>query len=245
MNDDARLLERVRDALRADPRIRFDEQPFTLGLLDGVLVMEGELADVAIKKLALCTAAGAIAGLGIVDRLCVEPAERMDDGMVRDLVRDALLEEPALSQCRLTVSGESGTEVERDPLEPAGWIDIQVADGIVTLDGEVPGLQQKRLAGVLAWWVPGSRDVVNAIGVTPPEDDNDDEITDAVRIALEKDPFVNPSQIRVTTSNAIVTLDGIVPTDAERDMAEHDAWYTIGVDDVTNRIAIGGAPAYP
>jgi hypothetical protein len=60
----------------------------------------------------------------------------------------------------------------------------------------------------------------------------------AVRIALEKDPFVNASQVRVTTRNAIVTLEGIVPKEGECEMAEFDAWYVFGVDRVENRIEV-------
>jgi osmotically-inducible protein OsmY len=35
-----------------------------------------------------------------------------------------------------------------------------------------------------------------------------------------------------------VTLTGLVPTDAEREMAEFDAWYVFGVDRVINQIAV-------
>jgi len=108
----------------------------------------------------------------------------------------------------------------------------------VTLDGEVPGLESKRLAGVLAWWVPGSRDVVNGLGVSPPEEDSDGATTDAVRQALEKDPFVNAAQIRVTTRGGAVTLEGVVPSEAEKEMAEADAWYVFGVGNVTDRLAV-------
>lgn len=86
---------------------------------------------------------------------------------------------------------------------------------------------------------PGSRDVINGLGVNPPEEDNDAEITDAVRLVLEKDPFVNPDQVRVATNNATITLDGLVPTASKRNMAEHDAWYVFGVENVVNRIAVG------
>lgn len=243
MDDKIALLERVRDALRADTRIRFDEERIVLAISNGDLVLEGDLADVGVKRRVLRRAASVFQGRGIVDRLHVRPAAPMEDGMIRDLVRDALIEEPALSQCRLTVWSKGAAELVRDPPAASGSIDIRVEDGVVTLDGEVPGLQQKRLAGALAWWVPASRDVVNGIGVTPPEEDNDDEITDAVRLVLEKDPFVNPDQVRVTTKNSAVTLDGIVPTEAERDMAEHDAWYVFGVDDVVNRLEVGGPAA--
>lgn len=109
-----------------------------------------------------------------------------------------------------------------------------VEDGVVTLDGELPTRAHKRLAGVLAWWVPGTRDVVDGMGVLSPEQDNDGEITDAVRMALEKDPFVDVGQIRVTSKANAVTLQGLVWSRAERHMAESDAWYVFGVAEVTN-----------
>jgi osmotically-inducible protein OsmY len=96
----------------------------------------------------------------------------------------------------------------------------------------------KRLAGVLAWWVPGTRDVVNGLEEVPAEEDNDNELTDAVRLALEKDPFVNAVKIRVTTQDWIVTLDGLVPNETMKQMAERDAWYVLGVKKVDNRIQV-------
>ena len=106
------------------------------------------------------------------------------------------------------------------------------------LNGRVSSLSQKRLAGVLAWWVPGSRDVVNGLEVLPPEEDNDDEVTEAVRIVLEKDPFVNAAQIRVSAASYVVTLSGLVSTEKEREMAESDAWYVFGVDKVINKLEV-------
>jgi len=187
----------------------------------------------------LRTAAAVIAPQPIIDRLHVRPAQPMAGGMIGDLVRDALVEEPALANCRIRLWDKGQPELISDPISASGAIDIRVAEGVVTLDGEVPGLGHKRLAGALAWWVPGSRDVINGLGVAPPEEDSDAEITDAVRLVLEKDPFVNPDQVRVTTSNATVILEGLVPTESERDMAEHDAWYVFGVENVVNRIAVG------
>jgi osmotically-inducible protein OsmY len=163
----------------------------------------------------------------------------MGDGQIRDLVRDALLEEPAFAELTLKLRIAGRAELVREP--PAAsrdWIEVAVEDGVVTLNGEVPGLGHKRLAGVLAWWVPGCRDVVNGLAESPAESDSDDQITDAVRIALEKDPFVNASQIRAATSGRVVTLRGLVPTDSEREMAEADAWYVLGVEEVINELAV-------
>ena len=72
----------------------------------------------------------------------------------------------------------------------------------------------------------------------PPEEDNDDELIDAVRLVLEKDPFVNASKIRVNSKDWTVTLEGLVPNETMRQMAERDAWYVLGVKRVINRIEV-------
>ena len=230
-------LSQVRSALRSEPRVNPAYGSIHLEFSNGDLAMEGEVPNVAVKKLALEQAAAVPAVAHIVDRLHVAPAERMMDGQIRDLVRDALLQEPALQECTVREWVKGTLEVARAPTASRGTIDIRVDNGVVTLDGDVPGLAHKRIAGVLAWWVPGSRDVINGLGVTPPEDDNDLELADAVRMALEKDRFVNAGQIRIAARDSVVTLSGIVPTESERDMAEFDAWYVFGVDRVVNRIA--------
>ena len=99
-------------------------------------------------------------------------------------------------------------------------------------------MTSKRLAGVMAWWVPGVRDVVNGIEVEPPEEDSPDMIEEAVRVALEKDPLVNASQIRVGVRNTWVRLTGAVAANAEREAAERDAWCILGVDNVLNEIEV-------
>jgi osmotically-inducible protein OsmY len=115
---------------------------------------------------------------------------------------------------------------------------VEVANGVVTLNGQVSSLSNKRLAGVLVWWVPGTRDVINGLEEVPPEQDNDDELTDAVRCVLEKDPFVNASKIRVSCKDWVVTLEGLVPTETMREMAEQDTWYVLGVKTVINKIVV-------
>jgi osmotically-inducible protein OsmY len=151
----------------------------------------------------------------------------------------ALLQEPAFSTCAISarLRGSGETPGESTP-GPAGHIHVDVEDGVVTLNGQVSSLSHKRLAGVLAWWVPGSRDVINGLEEVPPEKDNDDEITDAVRLMLEKDPFVKSDQIHVGTTNSVVTLEGVVSSENARRMAEFDAWYVFGVDKVINDLGV-------
>jgi osmotically-inducible protein OsmY len=233
------VVKEVRAAFEHEPRINLHQYPVTIACSDSDLVLEGEVDTIVAKKLALELAAAVPGVSGIVDRLRVAPAQPMGDGAIRDHVRDALLQEPVFEDCRIRVWEKNQLETCRDPSSiPAGDIEVAVEEGLVTLNGQVPSLSHKRLAGVLAWWVPGSRDVINGLDVVPPEEDNDDEITDAVGLVLEKDPFVNAAQIRVHTQNSIVTLEGVVANDTERAMAECDTWYVFGVDKVINTLAI-------
>jgi osmotically-inducible protein OsmY len=233
------IIKEVRAAFEREPRIGIHNMPVKLAVSEGVLTIEGETTSVAAKKLALEKAA-AVAGVsGIVDRLGVTPAEVMETGEIRNHLCDALVSEPAFSEYAILADVKGTLETVREPAsQTAGVIEVEVKDGMVTLNGEVGSLSHKRLSGLFAWWVPGSRDVVNGIAVVPFMEDNDGEVNDAVRLALEKDPFVNASQIRVSCRDRIVTLDGVVPSDYEREMAEDDAWYIFGVDGVINRLEV-------
>lgn len=231
-------IEAVRTALAAEARIDLAHHPIAVGLEGGVLTVEGELASVAAKKLALERAAALQGVRGVVDRLRVAPASRMSDAEIRDHVCLSLLAEPALAACAVRARVGDRVRALRQPPQARGGVEVAVSQGVVALDGEVPGLCQRRLAGVLAWWVPGTRDVVNGLEVVPPEEDSDGEITDAVRVALEADPLLDSDRIRVSTRRAVVTLAGVVPSEVQRKVAEDDAWYILGVDEVENRIAV-------
>jgi osmotically-inducible protein OsmY len=80
--------------------------------------------------------------------------------------------------------------------------------------------------------------VHNRLAVVPPEEDNDGELADAIRLVLELDVLVHADQIGVTVSERAVTLSGIVARADERRRAELDAWYVPGVREVFNRLAL-------
>jgi osmotically-inducible protein OsmY len=234
---DGNIVKQVEAALERDPHISLREHPLKIALdPDGALILEGELESIAAKKLALEHAAAIPGVIGIVDRLRIAPATPMGDGEIRDHVRNALLEEPAIAGCAIRIMNSGRWDISRelDAIAPRCSIDVMVDDGVVTLDGHVSSLSHKRLAGVLAWWVPGTRDVVNGLEVVPIREDSDDEIAEAVNLVLEKDPLIEADRILVTIRYAVVTLEGLVANRAESEMAEMDAWYVFGVDRVVN-----------
>lgn len=231
------VIREVRGALEYEPRINLHRFPVTIGFADGAVILEGEVERLAAKKLALERAAAVEGVRGVIDRLHVLPTERKGDGAIRDSLAAALLGQAELRDCRILTRAKGRLETLREA-GASGDLEFAVDGGIVTLDGRVVSLSHKRLAGVLAWWAPGCRDVVNSLDVQPPEHDTDDEVLDALRLVLEMDPLVQDSQVRASCRDYVVTLDGFVRTDTERRRAEDDAWCVFAVDDVVNRIEV-------
>ena len=175
---------------------------------------------------------------GVLDELRVRPAESIPDDEIYDLLRRALVEDPALTGCTIRGHIRGRLQIVHVPLTSVGQIDVAVTRGVVTLAGEVSSLAQKRLAGALAWWVPGTRDVINTLGVQPPEEDSDDAIRDAVRLVLDRDAAVHAAGIQVGSRDGVVTFEGTIPAASECMTAEHDAWYVWGVRDVVNHLTV-------
>ncbi len=233
------IIRQVRGALENEPRINLHRHPIRVDVADGAVVLEGEVEGIAAKKLALELAAAADGIRGVVDRLRIAVAERRGDGAIRTSLCDFLLGEVELRTCTIRAVAKGRVETLRDAgAQATGAIEVAVDDGVVTLEGTANSLSHKRVAGVLAWWTPGCRDVVNALAVVPAEEDNDAEVVDALRLVLEIDPFVRSDQIAVSCRNYVVTLEGCVRTEAERRRAEEDAWALFAVDRVVNRIEL-------
>jgi len=239
MTNATALHDKALTAIRSESRIGPHFKPLRLEIAeDGTATIEAEVKNVALKRLALERLAGTPGISAVIDRMHVAPAvPKSDDGILDDL-RKAFYDEPSFRVLAIKEAENSHLKLVRDAFEDGrGEIVFEVHDGVVILNGRVPGLTSKRLAGVLAWWVPGSRDVVNGIAVDPPEEDSPDLIEEAVRVALDKDPFVDAEQVRVGVRNRTVRLTGVLPRDA-RDAAEWDAWYVFGVDNVINEIEV-------
>lgn len=240
MNAQEAIVKRVRGLLERERRIDLHRHPIRIQVAAGAIVLEGEVEDIAAKKLALELAAGVGEVRGVVDRLRVIPAERRGDGAIRDALCESLLRVPELRNCGLRWRTRGRIETLRPGQgDGAGAIDVAIEDGVITLEGSMISLSHKRIAGVLAWWTTGCRDVVNSIDVSPPEEDTDDEVADALQLVFEMDPLLREQSIRIKVDNYVVTLSGRVRNEAQRRRAEFDAWALFAVDNVANRIEAG------
>jgi osmotically-inducible protein OsmY len=59
-----------------------------------------------------------------------------------------------------------------------------------------------------------------------------------VRLALEKDPYIDAGQTRVGLREQTVSLAGLLSSESQREMTDCDACYVFGVDKAVNRIEV-------
>lgn len=226
MSDEADAVKEFCARLERDVQVNLSRNPIKAELRGGALYLTGEVEDIVAKRRAAHLAVELHGRDSVQDLITVKPAQEREDGAIRNSLVQALLEESVFRRFGINVFSKGEMYIERDVRENGeGHLDLIIDNGVVTLSGEVWSLSHRRMAELIAWWVPGVRGVVNQIAINPPEVDTDDDITDSVRFALDKDPLVNSSQIRITTRDGLVTLEGLVPQPEERHMAEQDVWY--------------------
>lgn len=235
MNSAKGMTAAIRAALARDEAIDLQARTAVgVELCEGTVVLQGEVADVGVKR-RIAHRVATLSGVGsVLDQLRVTVTRPRSDSAIAETLHARLASEPVFGGYRLqlrdepAVTGEAGGRSVR----------VGVDDAVVTLAGEVESLSHRRFADVLAWWTPGVADVDNRLLVRPPEEDNDHEITDALRLVFEKDPSVNAGQIHVETRAGTVRLEGLVHSEEQKRHAELDAWCILGVHDVDNRIAV-------
>jgi osmotically-inducible protein OsmY len=238
--NDTEPLKAIRSAFETEHRINVHRHPIRLRQDGGKLRLEGEVGSIAAKKLACRIAHRLGNGATVVDELRVIPAQARGDGEIGDAYGRSLAANEELKHGTIREQRRGHLETWHESRDPESGADIEfsVSDGVITLKGTVISLTHQRIAEVLAWWTPGCRGVVNMLAVEPPEEDNDDELADAIRLVLEMDPVIDEPQVGVETASGDVTLSGVLRSERQKHMAENDAWAVPGVIEVNNRISL-------
>jgi osmotically-inducible protein OsmY len=132
-----------------------------------------------------------------------------------------------------------GEEIRWDPKVDAEAVAVSAKDGVVTLRGTVGSFHQKREATKAAERVRGVVEVDNQLDVKIMTDQRraDAEIRGDVLQALMLDAWV-PASVDATVSEGIVTLDGAVEHQYQRDEAVHVTGNVRGVVAVENEIEL-------
>jgi osmotically-inducible protein OsmY len=150
---------------------------------------------------------------------------------------------------------KSDKELQRDVIDELAWepsidaaqIGVAVADGIVTLTGQVRSLAEKWTAEHVAKRVGGVLAVANDIEVRLPDEHQrtDAEIAHVALKALEWDVWVPHHRVMVSVSDGMVKLEGEVDTQHQKQAAERVIRQLTGVKGVTNLLHVkaGVAPA--
>ena len=118
------LLKELHRAVGGNPRVDLRHIKLDLGQ-EGTVTLEGEVPDIATKRLALRGAAALPEVPGIVDRLHVRAAQTMSDAVVRDHVRDAIVQDDGLLAYEVRVrSGDHVDAIRGAPPDASGFIEI-------------------------------------------------------------------------------------------------------------------------
>jgi osmotically-inducible protein OsmY len=237
------VLKQVMAAFERESHLKLHHHPIHMSFNDGALTVAGEVPDIASKKRLLQLTRAHSDGTPLVDQLRVTANPPIGDGELRTHICERLAQAVDFRNCVICARVKGQLEVLRSTMDQAGVdgsgvIEVTVKDGVVTLTGQVISLSHRRLAGVMAWWVAGCRDVVNLLELMPDEADSDEEISEALHLVLETDPCVRAEQITINVENHRVTLAGWVPTEFESQQAEQDAWYLDAIESVVNRIEV-------
>jgi osmotically-inducible protein OsmY len=116
---------------------------------------------------------------------------------------------------------------------------IEVAEGIVSLIGEVGNAEELARVIDVATTVRGVRGIVNLLRIAPEAQQRDLRIVRQVMDRLAFAREIDDRMIRVMVANGTVVLLGAVATDAARHHAEQIATAIEGVAGVRNRLQVG------
>jgi len=124
-----------------------------------------------------------------------------------------------------------------DSLVPA-TVDAKVEDGFVTLTGTADRQYQRDEAEFVASNIVGALDLFNEIELTYPTPSADD-VQESITQAFKRHAALDADDLRISTLNGTVTINGTVSSWAEHDEALDAAWAAPGVTSVHDEMTVG------
>jgi osmotically-inducible protein OsmY len=119
-------------------------------------------------------------------------------------------------------------------------VDVQVANGCVTLSGNVERQQQKEEAERALRTLKGITGIHNEIAVHASTGLGD---VKAIEAALKRNAIVDSNHVKVHVVHGVPSLRGSVRTHVEYEEAIHAAWGAPGVNKIESHLTIGSVRA--
>ncbi len=227
-SQDAATTSKVKTALLLSKHVSaFDIKTSTT---QGVVQLTGDVPTEETKRLAGAIAQDTSGVSQVQNDLAVNPAagrnpamanlgDRVADLEVKTIVTDRLAQSPDLKNKRFTV---------------------QVARGVVTLDGGADSMAQKRAAEQIVTQVPGVQGLNSQLTVADAPataEGTDDRLARRVEFELYSTKAVSLKTVQIRSqADGTVVLSGSVPSRAEKLLAEKVAQGVEGVKRVVNNL---------
>lgn len=236
--DDA-LSAHVSDALRQDARLA-DSRIEVQSVKDGRVTLSGKASTVS-DELRAVEIARAVPGVRSVDD-DIEAPQAMSDAEVwtRDVADSG--KQAATSASDVWVTSAVKVKLIGNEKTPAGDINVDTENGVVTLFGMVPSADAKQAAEKTARDTAGVKQVVNQLQVVAAAKQDvvkatDEQIEELVEQRVDDDVIAN-AKIDVQVSGGVVRLTGTVPSQTDRLQALTLARSTSGVRSVVDQLQV-------
>ena len=213
MKTDNELRADVEAELEWDPSL--DNRGILIAVKDGIVTLGGHVPSYA-DKWGAEKAAKSVAGVrAIANDIEVKPATARSDQEIAAAALNAL---------RANVS------------VPASDIKVVVADGWITLEGQVALWHQRNAAeeAVRSLW--GVKGINNSVEIRPQVSAGD--IWSKIHAAFTRHADLDADKVQVVVRDDTVTLTGQVHSWHEREDAENAAWSAPGVKRVQNDLSM-------
>jgi osmotically-inducible protein OsmY len=215
MKTDLEIQKDVTEEIKWEPSLTNDN--IRVSVNNRIVTLTGT-ADAYYKKNKALKAANRVIGVkSVIEKLDVRLPSAIEktDSEIRDAVLNELKWHSSVAEDK---------------------VKVKVANGIVTLDGEVEWDFQRTAIRHAIENLTGVKGIINNLTVVPKLTAS--EIKQKINAAFHRNATIDAGKINVETSGNKVILTGKVRSWMEKNEAENTAWLAPGVEKVENKIEI-------